>query len=86
LNESQRRNLEDYIRNNYALQPVAAVTTVDSACVDAVQIADLYTRLAWRVVEGTVDDKQRATCARPMELCQVVGGLYCPGGPYRKGP
>jgi Protein of unknown function (DUF3800) len=86
LNEAQRRNLEDYIKNNYALQPVAAVTTVDSAYVDAVQIADLYTRLARRVVEGTVDDEQRAICARLMELCQIVGGLYCPGGPYRKGP
>jgi len=86
LNEAQRRNLEDYIRNNYALQPVASVTTVDSAYVDAVQIADLYTRLARRVIEGAVDDEQRAICARLMELCQVVGGLYCAGGPFRKGP
>lgn len=76
MNLEQRRNLEDYIKTNYKLGPVGHVTTVDSAYVDSVQIADLYTRLARRVVEGKADDIQEKHCHRLMDLLEVVKGLY----------
>lgn len=72
----QRRNLEDYVRNNWRLRPVGNVTTVSSSYVDSVQIVDLYTRLVRRVVEGKASLEEEDWCTRLMDLAEVERGLY----------
>ena len=76
MNEDQRTNLESYLRGNWSLQPIRDITFVDSRYVDLVQVADLYTRLVRRVVEGEADAEQVEMCDRLIRLHEVVRGLH----------
>ncbi|HEV2757354.1 MAG TPA: DUF3800 domain-containing protein [Actinomycetota bacterium] len=71
MNVRQRTDLEEDLRANRSLQPVGDITFVDSRYVDMVQVADLYTRLIRRVVEGEADGEQEAMCSRLMTLHEV---------------
>lgn len=76
MSQAQRVNLEKYIRNNWHLQPVGNVTTVDSTYVDMIQIVDLFTRLVRTVIEGTADAEQTALAGKLMTIIEIRGGLY----------
>lgn len=79
MNIDQRRNLEDYLRGNYALRPVLAnLTTVDSAYADPIQVVDIYARLARRVLLGTAEEQEKALSDRLMKLAERSWGLYGP--------
>ena len=83
LNLEQRRNLEDYLRTNYRLRPmIGYITMVDSVYADPVQVADIYARVARRVLTGDADREKEELCRRLMDLSEVTGGLRSPGGPY----
>jgi hypothetical protein len=76
MSDEQKANIETYIKGNWNLQPIRHMTFVDSTYTDLVQIADLYTKLARRVVEGEADDEQMEMCGRLMSLKQYTRGLY----------
>jgi hypothetical protein len=93
MNLDERRSLEDYIRGNHNLVPtIAHITMVDSAYSDPVQLADLYARLARRVVEGEADEGRQDLCDRLMKLHEITGGLHrrrkrkTPAPPRGQGP
>lgn len=71
-----RTNLEQYLRGNWRLRPVIAdLTFVDSAYVDAIQVADIYARLLRRVLRGGATPDEERLAARLMDTCEVRGGL-----------
>lgn len=73
----QRKNLEDYLRGNFTLRPVIPwITLVDSAYCDPIQVVDIYSRLARRVVTGTATADEVALCTRLVALNEIRGGLY----------
>lgn len=76
MNQTQRVDLENYIKNNWNLQPVGHVTTVDSTYVDMIQIVDLLARLARRVAEGKADVDQQTWAAKLMRLHEIKKGYY----------
>lgn len=76
MNAEQRTNVESYLRGNWRLRPIGDITFVDSRYVDLVQVADLYTRLIRRVVEGEADAEQIEMCDRLFQLHEVETGLY----------
>lgn len=77
MNDEQQDNLRKYLKDNLFLQPALAhVTIADSAYVDPIQIADIYARIARRVVEGKATDWWKAICGRLMELTEIEKGLY----------
>jgi hypothetical protein len=77
MDEDQRRNLEEYLKGNWNLEPrIAHVTTVDSVYVDPIQIADIYTRVARKIADGSANDEERALASRLMSIREVRGGLY----------
>lgn len=58
--DEQQANLLQYLRGNYKLRPqIANVTMVDSLYADPIQIADIYARLARRVIQGSGTRKSR---------------------------
>jgi len=76
MSQEQRLNLENYIKNNWRLQPVGHVTTIDSAYLDAVQVVDLLARLVHRVVEGKADAEQTTWAGKLFDLHEIKKGLY----------
>ncbi|HYO61788.1 MAG TPA: DUF3800 domain-containing protein [Actinomycetota bacterium] len=76
MNDEQRSDVENYLKGNWALRPIRDITFVDSRYVDMVQVADLFTRLIRRVVEGEADDEQVEMCGRLIDLHEVEKGLY----------
>jgi len=83
LSWDQRRDLEDYLRDNYGLRPVvSSITMVDSLYADPIQAVDVYARLARRVVDGSATPEERTLNGRLMDLREVTGGLFSSGGPY----
>lgn len=72
-----RRNLEDYLRGNYALRPqIETVTLVDSLYADVIQISDLYTRLARLLVTGRASPDQAALGRRLFVAHEITKGIY----------
>lgn len=76
MTEEQRRNLEDYLRNNFNLRPVPWITLVDSVYCDFVQVVDVVSRVVRRCVEDRADDDERGLCSRLTDLHEVTRGLY----------
>ncbi|HYZ92736.1 MAG TPA: DUF3800 domain-containing protein [Actinomycetota bacterium] len=76
MDQAQRQNLEKYLKGNWKLQPVAHITTADSAYVDMIQIIDLYARLARKVVLGEATDEQHEYAANLFDLVEIVKGRY----------
>jgi hypothetical protein len=84
LNLEQRRNLEDYLRTNYRLRPmIGYITMVDSVYADPVQVADIYARVARRVLTGDADREKEELCRRLMDLSEVTGGCGAPAARMR---
>lgn len=72
-----RRNLEDYLKANYALRPeIETVTLVDSLYADVIQIADLYTRLARLLVTGRASPEHAALAKRLFTVHEITKGIY----------
>lgn len=72
-----RRDLEDYLKGNYALRPeIETVTLVDSLYADVIQIADIYTRLARLVVTGSANAEQTALANRLFSIHEITRGVY----------
>lgn len=76
MSQAQRANLESYIKGNWHLQPVGNVTTVDSTYVDGIQVADLLTRLARAIADGTATADQRTWGGKLLDIGEVKKGLY----------
>jgi hypothetical protein len=76
MSQAQRINLENYIKDNWHLQPIGHVTTVDSAYADALQIVDLLARLARRVADGSANTEEITWAGKLMDLQEVKKGLY----------
>ncbi len=82
MNKAQEDNLRAYLRENLNLQPALAhVTIADSAYVESLQVVDLCTRIARRVVEGEGTAWHEELWAK-MAGREVTGGTYSPGGCY----
>jgi hypothetical protein len=76
---SAHRDLEDYLRGNYRLRPrIAAVTQVDSAYSDPIQVVDVYAALVKRVIKNLAAEEEEALASRLVDLHQITGGLYPP--------
>ncbi|CAN5548919.1 hypothetical protein BH20ACT21_BH20ACT21_14330 [soil metagenome] len=72
----QQADLLHYLRGNYVLRPqIANVTMVDSLYADPIQIADIYARLARRIVTESESEGDRALAARLMSLHEISRGL-----------
>lgn len=72
----QQANLLHYLRGNYKLRPqIANVTMVDSLYTDPIQIADIFARLARRVIQGSGTEADRVLASRLMSLDEISGGL-----------
>jgi hypothetical protein len=77
LSPEQRRNLEDYLRNNYALRPViSSVTMVDSLYSEPIQIVDMMGRLARKRLTGAASTTEETLCDALMDLREYTKGLY----------
>jgi hypothetical protein len=77
LSPEQRRNLEDYLRNNYALRPViSSVTIVDSLYSEPIQIVDMMGRLARKRLTGAASTTEETLCDALMDLREYTKGLY----------
>ncbi|MEX1100861.1 MAG: DUF3800 domain-containing protein [Actinomycetota bacterium] len=76
MSQSQRVNLENYVKNNWNLQPIGNVTTVDSQYVEMVQVVDLLTRLARRIVEGKADAEEQAFATQVLHIHEIERGLF----------
>jgi hypothetical protein len=59
-------------------QELGLAIRVDSAYADPVQVADIYARLARRVVEGEAEEEHKVLCTRLMVLHEIKGGLRGP--------
>lgn len=85
MNQGQEDNLRTYLRENAYLQPpLAHITISDSAYVEALQVVDLFTRIARKVIEGEGSDWHQDIWNRAMVAREVTGGIYSYGGPYWK--
>ena len=74
---SARRDLEDYLRANFALTPqIETVTFVDSLYADLIQIADLYTRVARLTIDGSATAEHSALAGRLFVAREITRGLY----------
>jgi hypothetical protein len=76
MTDAQRTNLEEYLRNNFALRPVPWISLVDSVYCDVIQIADVVTRVVRRCVTGATEPIEQALCDRLVHPVQLKGGLY----------
>jgi hypothetical protein len=82
MNKGQEDNLRGYLRENLNLQPrVAHVTIADSAYVEALQVVDLCTRVARKVIEEEATDWHHELWT-DMAGREVTGGIYSSGGCY----
>jgi hypothetical protein len=77
MSQEQRQNLETYLRGNYRLRPIfPSITFVDSLYCEPIQVVDIYTRLARRVIEGKGTAEERALAARLWSSTEIVKGIY----------
>lgn len=73
----QQANLFDYLRDNYSLRPqIANLTMVDSLYSDPIQVADILTRLARRVVSGKSTTEDDRLASQLLSLVEIAGGHY----------
>lgn len=76
MTEERRRNLEDYLKGNYRLQPLPWITLVDSVYCDFVQVVDIISRVVRRCVEHRAEPAEQALCARLASVTEIKRGLY----------
>lgn len=73
----QQADLFQYLRNNYQLRPqIANLTMVDSLYADPIQVADILTRLARRIISGNASDEDNRLAAQLLDLVEIEGGLF----------
>lgn len=71
------RNLQEYLRNNYRLRPrIAAITLVDSAYSDPIQVVDVYAALVKRVILNLATEEEAALARRLVDFHEITGGLF----------
>ena len=72
-----KRNLEDYVKDNFNLRPeIENVTFVDSMYCDPVQIIDIYLRLVHRVVDGAATPEEEKLTGALMDVTEIKGGFF----------
>lgn len=76
MSHEQRVNLETYIKTNWNLRPIGSVSTVNSAYVDMIQAVDLLTRLARKVIEGSVTQELHDLAEDLMTIRELRKGLF----------